>query len=197
MNWMSFVSDLGDGAILVPLSLVLIAALWRYQSWSAATCFLWATGFCAGAMFLLKLSFLACGNVWQAGILSPSGHACMSTAVYGAVAIVSARQAPQWQQPLIVVLGVLVITGIALSRVMLGMHSPVEVLLGLLIGSLAVGIFALRYFQLRPAQVNLPLFLSVSVAILLVLHGAHLPTEQMIRHLASIFRTTTRVCPAA
>src|ERR1700674_4533117 len=139
MSLMSFISDLGDSAILVPLSLLFIAALWRYQSWSAATCFLWATGFCAAVMFLLKLSFLACGNAWQAGILSPSGHASMSTAVYGALAIVSARQAPQWQQPLIIVLSGLVIMGIALSRVVLGLHSPAEVLLGLAIGTLALG----------------------------------------------------------
>jgi hypothetical protein len=64
------------------------------------------------------------------------------------------------------------------------------------IGTLALGIFALRYFRLHPAQMKLPLFLSASVAILLVLHGAHLPMEQMIHHLASIFRTTTRVCSA-
>ena len=86
------------------------------------------------------------------------------------------------------------ITVIAISRVMLGMHTPPEVMLGLLVGILALAIFALRYLRLAPAALNLPLFLFVSVAVLLVLHGEHLPAEQMIRHLASLIRTTAQVC---
>ena len=194
MSWISFISDLGDSAILVPLSVLLVAALWRYQSWSAAMSFLWAVGFCAAVMFILKVSFLTCGSAWQAGILSPSGHTSMSTTVYGAFAIVSARQAAQWRRPLIVAVCTLLITVIATSRVMLGMHSPPEVVLGLLVGILALAIFALRYLRLAPAALNLPLFLFVSVAVLLVLHGEHLPAEQMIRHLASLIRTRTQVC---
>lgn len=194
MSWISFISDLGDSAILVPLSVLLVAALWRYQSWSAAMSFLWAVGFCAAVMFILKVSFLTCGSAWQAGILSPSGHTSMSTTVYGAFAIVSARQAAQWRRPLIVAVCGLLIMVIAISRVMLGMHSPPEVMLGLLVGILALAIFALRYLRLAPAALNLPLFLFVSVAVLLVLHGEHLPAEQMIRHLASLIRTTTQVC---
>jgi len=194
MSWISFISDLGDSAILVPLSVLLVAALWRYQSWSAAVSFLWAVGFCAAVMFILKVSFLTCGSAWQAGILSPSGHTSMSTAVYGAFAIVSAQQAAQWRRPLIVAVCGLLIMVIAISRVMLGMHSPPEVMLGLLVGILALAIFALRYLRLAPAALNLPLFLFVSVALLLVLHGEHLPAEQMIRHLASLIRTTAQVC---
>src|SRR5690242_20358165 len=101
MTWVTFISDLGDSAVLVPLSLLLVAALWRYQSSAAAISFLWAAGFCAAVMFILKVSFLTCGSTWQAGILSPSGHTSMSTTVYGAFAIVSARQAPEWRRPLI------------------------------------------------------------------------------------------------
>lgn len=194
MNWISFISDLGDSAILVPLSLLLVAALWRYQSWSAAASFVWAAGFCATVMFILKVSFLTCGSAWQAGILSPSGHTSMSTTVYGALAMVSARQAPQWRRPLIVAAGGLLIMVIALSRVMLGMHSPPEVILGLLVGIIALGIFAFRYFQLTPAALNLPLFLSATCVVLLILHGAHLPAEQLIRHLASLIRTSAHVC---
>ena len=194
MSWISFISDLGDSAILVPLSGLLVAALWRYQSRSAAISFLWAAGFCAAVMFILKVSFLTCGSAWQAGILSPSGHTSMSTTVYGAFAIVSARQAPDWRRPLIVGAGGLLIIVIALSRVILGMHSPPEVMLGLSVGILALGIFALRYFRLTPTALNLPLFLCVSCVVLLILHGAHLPAEQLIRHLASLIRTTAQVC---
>ena len=90
--------------------------------------------------------------------------------------------------------GGLLIMIIALSRVMLGMHSPPEVILGLLVGILALGIFAFRYFQLTPAALNLPLFLSATCVVLFILHGAHLPAEQLIRHLASLIRTSAHVC---
>jgi len=195
MSWMNLISDLGDSAVLLPLSVLLTAGLWRYQSWAAAASFLWASVFCMGIMLLLKVSFLACGSVWQAGILSPSGHASMSAAVYGTLAIVSARQATRWQQPLIVLLSALGIAGVAVSRVVLGMHSTAEVLVGLIVGASALGIFALLYYRVNPPEMNLRLFLSLSVAVLLVLHGAHLPAEQIIRHIASILRSMTHACP--
>jgi membrane-associated phospholipid phosphatase len=96
---------------------------------------------------------------------------------------------------MIVLLSAVVIAGVAVSRVVLGMHSPAEVLLGLIVGASALGIFAVLYYRLNPAEMNLPLFLSLSVAVLLLLHGAHLPAEQIIRHLASILRSTTHACP--
>jgi membrane-associated phospholipid phosphatase len=179
MGWITFISDLGDSAILLPLSLLLVAALWRYQSWSAALAFLWAAGFCAAVMFVLKVSFLTCGGTWQAGILSPSGHTSMSTTVYGAFAIVSARQAPDWRRLLIFAAGGLVIISIAISRIVLGMHSPPEVVLGLLVGMVALVIFALRYIRLGSTALNLPLLLAISCLILLILHGARLPAPRI------------------
>src|SRR5450432_3798676 len=102
MNLLAALSDAGDSAVLLPLALLVIAALWHYQSRAAATTLVVAMAACGAVMIVLKVTLIACGEVWNAGVVSPSGHAGMSTAVYGALGIIAARQAPRWQQPMIV-----------------------------------------------------------------------------------------------
>lgn len=98
MNWMNWISDVGDSALLLPLSVLLVIALWHYQSKLAAATFVWAWAFCVAAVVILKVIFIACGPLWNLGIISPSGHASMSAAVFGAYGIVVARQVPRWQR---------------------------------------------------------------------------------------------------
>ncbi len=99
MNLPAALSDAGDSAVLLPFALLLIAALWRYQSRAAATTLIVAMVVCGAVMIVLKTTLIACGQVWNAGVVSPSGHASMSATVYGALGIIAARQAPRWQQP--------------------------------------------------------------------------------------------------
>ena len=194
MNFLAVISDAGDSAILLPLALLLVFALWRYQSWPAAGALILALGACGLVMVLLKITLIACGQVWNAGVVSPSGHAGMSTAVYGALGIIAARQAPRWQQPGIVLASWLFIGAIALSRVVLGAHSYAEVGLGLLVGAAALCLFALPYFRLRKAPLNLALLFGLAAAIVLVLHGAHLPVEKLLHKFAFFSRAAAGVC---
>jgi membrane-associated phospholipid phosphatase len=194
MNLLSVISDAGDSAVLLPLALLLIVALWRYQSWPAAATLIVALAACGAAMITLKIVLIACGQAWNAGLVSPSGHASLSTAVYGALGIVAATQAPRWQQPAIVLASWLFVGAIAISRVMLGAHSYAEVGLGLLVGAAALCLFAVPYFRLRKAPLNLALLVAFSVAIVLILHGAHLPVEKLIHRFAFFGRTATGIC---
>jgi membrane-associated phospholipid phosphatase len=118
----------------------------------------------------------------------------MSTAVYGALGIIAARQAPRWQQPAIVLASWLFIGAIALSRVVLGAHSYAEVGLGLLVGAAALCLFAMRYFRLRKVPLNLALLFALAAAIVLILHGAHLPLEKLIHKFAFFGRAAAGVC---
>lgn len=194
MDIMNIVSDAGDSAVLLPLALLLIAALWRYQSWSAAATLIAALAACGAIMVVLKITLIACGHAWNTGMVSPSGHASMSMAVYGALGIIAARQTPRWQQPAIVMASWVFIIGIALSRVILGAHSYAEVGLGLLVGAAALCLFAVRYFRLPRAPMNLALLAVLPVAVLLVLHGAHLPVEKLIHKFAFFGRAAAGVC---
>ncbi len=126
MNLFAAISDAGDSAVLLPLALLLAAALWHYQGRVAAGTLVVALAACGVVMLVLKVTLIACGQVWNAGVVSPSGHAGMSTAVYGALGIIAARQAPRWQQPAIVLASWLFVGAIALSRVVVGAHSYAE-----------------------------------------------------------------------
>ena len=194
MNLLAVISDAGDSAVLLPLALLLIAALWRYQSREAAATLIVALAACGAVMVVLKVMLIACGQAWNAGVVSPSGHASMSTAVYGAIGIIAARQAPRWQQPAIVLASWLFVGAIAISRVVLGAHSYAEVGLGLLVGFVALCLFAVPYFRLRKAPLNLALLVVLSVATVLILHGAHLPVEKLIHRFAFFGRTAAGIC---
>lgn len=194
MNVLNLVSDAGNSAVLIPLAVLMIIALWYYQSWRAAGTLIVALAVCGAVMILLKIALIACGHAWNSGMVSPSGHASMSTAVYGALGIVAARQTPRWQQPAIVMVSWLFICAIAVSRVSLGAHSYAEVGLGLLVGAAALSLFAVRYFRLPGAPLNLALLAALPVAILLALHGAHLPVEKLIYKFAFFGRAATGVC---
>jgi hypothetical protein len=47
---------------------------------------------------------------------------------------------------------------------------------------------------LRKAPLNLALLVAFSVAIVLILHGAHLPVEKLIHRFAFFGRTATGIC---
>ncbi len=194
MNLVTAISDAGDAAVLIPLAALLVVVLWRYQGWKAAWALMLALAACACVTVILKLVLVACGQSWNAGMSSPSGHASMSVAVYGALGIVFARQSLPWQQPAIVLGNWVLIAAIAVSRVVLGAHSYTEVALGLLVGGMALALFAYRYFKLRKAPINRPLLAASVLAIVVILHGAHLPAENLIRQLAFFGRASTGVC---
>ena len=75
----------------------------------------------------------------------PSGHAMVSSAAYGMVAIVVARMKPSLRWPVYLGAGLLVL-GIGVSRVYLGVHWASDVLAGFAAGGMLVagGVLALR-----------------------------------------------------
>lgn len=194
MNLVNAISDAGDSVVLVCLAALLVAMLWRYQNWKAASTLVLALAVCAGVMVCLKLVLIACGQTWNAGMVSPSGHASMSVAVYGALGIIAARQSRYRQQLAIALASAALIAGIAISRVMLGAHSYPEVALGVLVGVAALSLFAFRYSALDKGQMNLAVLGALSLAIVLILHGVHLPVENLIHRLAFFGRDSVGVC---
>lgn len=194
MSLLAYISDAGDSAVLLPLALLLVAALWYYQSGKAALTLVVALAASGVVMVVCKILLLACGQAWNASMVSPSGHASLSATVYGALGIVAARQAPRWLQPAIVLCSWVFVGAIALSRVVLGAHSWAEVGLGLLVGIAALGAFAIPYFRLRKARLPMVLLGTVTLATVLVLHGTHLPVEKLLHRFAVFGRSAVGVC---
>ncbi len=54
----------------------------------------------------------------------------------------------------------------------------------------------MRYFKLPKAPVNLVLLVALSVTIIVILHGAHLPAERLIHKFAFLGRAAAGVCLA-
>lgn len=194
MHLMQAISNLGDSAILVPLSLIVAAAIWRFQSRFAAAWFLGAVTLCAAVMATLKVAFLTCSHAWATDIVSPSGHAGLSATFYGALALVVARQVQPWQQPLIVVGAWALIAAIAVSRVILGAHSPAEVVTGLSVGIAACTLFAVQYLRRPAPPISLVLLCAVTAAAIVLLHGTPLHIEQVVEQIAPWMRRWTSAC---
>jgi undecaprenyl-diphosphatase len=78
----------------------------------------------------------------------PSGHAMVSTAVYGMVAVTIARLAPRLRRPLYTITPVVVLL-IGVSRVFLGVHWPTDVLAGFAAGGLVLAAVDLALWRAR------------------------------------------------
>lgn len=146
MNWMSDVwrtlSTLGDSRWLLPMALVLLITLPRadvHLKWR----WLLAIAVTAGVTLASKLAFMG----WGIGIKSVhftgfSGHAAMSSVVYPVVGVLLAGPGKR-ARAIGLVIGALLATAIAWSRIPLHAHSLSEVIAGLALG-LSCGTWALH-----------------------------------------------------
>lgn len=220
------VTLLGSAPFVLPVSGVLAAVLWRRHSVLVAARWVAALALMVGAVALLKIAGHACNvHLFDDRLTSPSGHAALSAAVYGAVGVVAARHLDGWRRNafLLAVFGV--VSGVAVSRVILRAHSVSEVTVGLALGGLAVAAFAhgLTRFAQRPEPTpplpetslarpstiggrwnQSPLVLSPLLAAVLLMFGAVTVTlgdrgyaEPMLKHIAMLLRQDDVLCGPA
>ena len=186
------VTDLGDAALLLPASLLLLFYFLYLRSPRGAFAWASAVGLCLVLTALAKISFMACGD-WLAllDVRSPSGHTSLSAMFYsGGALAVSARRGERASR-LLLAASVLLVVVIATSRVLLSAHSAGEVVVGLAIGAASVAWFA-RYREAGelPAMAWEPIAVSF-VALALLLHGLHLTLEGPFERLAALVREGT------
>lgn len=150
---------------------MLFAVLWRFESKQAAVAFLRALAACLLVMAVLKLFFLSCRVDTSSGMVSPSGHGAASTMVLGSLAVVvCSRLAGTWRlAAALTVIGM--VAAITTSRVMVGVHSISEVVVGTLVGVLTLFWFFRTYRRSEHPPLNVALLSVAAIAILVVLHG--------------------------
>src|SRR5665213_1949460 len=84
---MILVTNLGDLAVLLPVSLALIVYLARFGSGRDAAAYALALAVCLTAALVAKMIFATCGEGHAVfGVKSPSGHAAIAMFFYGCVA---------------------------------------------------------------------------------------------------------------
>ena len=178
---MQFVTDFADQAVVLPLVLVTAAAMWLGGWGRGALAWSLVCGATLGLVGAAKLIVFAYGPF--AGLpllLSPSGHTASAALVYGGFAgLLFAGPRPRFLAPIAALLA----GGIGISRVMLGLHTLPDVLVGAAIG-LAGAIALEASAGRRPEHFRRVVPLAVGGAVLIGFHGLHLPAEPWLRLLA-------------
>jgi membrane-associated phospholipid phosphatase len=173
-----YLTDFADQAVVIPVVLAVAVAL-AVQGWRrGALVWLVVVAGTFTATLTFKLMFLACSPLFgPIDIHSPSGHVAAATVVSGGFAAMLTRRRAS-----IMPVAVLAAIVIGVSRLVLGMHSLPEVVVGALIG-LAGAVALLRFSGPAPRLQIAPL-IAVIVVAAAVFHGLHLPAEAAIRHTA-------------
>lgn len=134
-------SWLGNGFVVFPLAAILCVALYRRRQHRAALVLAVST---IGAVLIYNLDKLLVGRARPPvhhleHVISesfPSGHSTQAAAVYGALLTIFLASRPRWSQATLAVLATaILVTGIALSRVYLGVHYPTDITAGALLGA--------------------------------------------------------------
>jgi membrane-associated phospholipid phosphatase len=173
-----YLTDFADQAVIIPVVLAVAVTL-AIQGWRRGA-FVWLL-VVAGTFFTTlaaKLMFLACSPLFgPVDVHSPSGHVAASTVVAGGLAaMLTGRRAS------ILPAAVLAAIVIGLSRLVLGMHSLPEVIVGAAIG--LTGAVALLRFAGPTPRLRVAPLVAVVVIVAMLFHGLHLPAEAAIRHTA-------------
>jgi membrane-associated phospholipid phosphatase len=197
---MHLVSNLGDIAVLLPASLGLIVFL----AWSGArrdaTAYAAAMTACLTAALFAKLALAACGERSSVfGVESPSGHVAFSATLYGCLAVLfAAGRATGPRSALYAGAGALILA-IGVSRVALGAHNVLEVVVGLLIGAASVALFAALRVSPERLELSSRTMLQASPFVALYLLGVllladHWTAESLIDAIAAQLGAHLHLC---
>jgi membrane-associated phospholipid phosphatase len=135
-------TNLGDSALLVPFAGGILVWLLLFHSWHAARAWALAMAVAVGPIILLKFVFQTCDHALvDLRIVTPSGHASFGLAVYGGLAMLIGREKGGWWGQAAWVVATLIVTGICATRLLMNVHSPAEVAIGLTVGIAALAVF--------------------------------------------------------
>lgn len=177
MHFWPLITRLGEAEILLPAMLLMLAALVR-QAESRPLAWSWTLLLAAavGLTTASKVAFLGWG-VGSAPLdfTGISGHSMFAAAVYPLLAGLLAGRAPRWGRACAIGAGIALALLVGLSRVMVGAHSPTEVIAGLALGS-AVGALGVRGAGLP--RLRLGPVLPATLALWLAWTPAHAPASR-------------------
>jgi undecaprenyl-diphosphatase len=172
------ITELGDAAVVVPVSLAVLAWLAWQRAWRAT---LYGAAAVAGASlfaFLLKITLQqsrpgALYDGWN-GYSFPSGHATASTALYGFLVVLICREAGTRARMVVTLTAVLLVGAIAFSRLYLGAHWLSDVTAGLAFGVAWVAFLGIVYLQHARRNVRAGMVAGVGLAALLLAGTVHI-----------------------
>jgi len=182
----TFITAFGDSAVLLPCAAVML--LWlcispntRGLAWRWCALFISV----AGLVVATKLAFMAWGwGIRRLDFIGISGHSAMAALVWPALFALACGGASRRWRSVAVAGSLLLALLIAVSRLMLHVHSVAEVVSGYFVGAAAALLFLCRYGD-RWRLHRRGWLLVISVALVLpFVYGHRFPTEQMLRFAA-------------
>jgi membrane-associated phospholipid phosphatase len=174
-----FITDFGDQAVVLPLAAT-VGATTALTGWRrGAIAWSGTVGLALFVMLVLKLLFAACGMLLLGHMLhSPSGHTAAAAVVYGGLATLVVGRTRQRIWPALG-LATLFAVCIGLSRLSLGVHTLLEVIVGGAVGVTGAAILARAAGRPPPGWRLTPVFLAGAL-VLVLFHGLHLDAEWRI-----------------
>jgi membrane-associated phospholipid phosphatase len=180
----------GDVALLLPLAATIFLWLQLSGATRAAAWWAFSVAVCIAVTAVSKIFLWGCPPI--SGLRSPSGHVSLSVLVYGATVFVIAVEGGTLRPSIAVAGGMALILAIAASRLLLDAHTVPEVMIGWVVGSASVALFARRYRRLRPKNARLgPLLVGMTV-VAFVLHGAEVHAEDLLHRITAFLRIDCR-----
>jgi membrane-associated phospholipid phosphatase len=190
-----FLTDFGDSAITVPVSLLTFVFLIIIGQRPLAVGWGIAILGCASAIGALKILFAPCGrHLAFAALASPSGHAAMTTVVYGSLAMLLGTSVPRRFRTTLDVAAAFLVAAIAMSRLALGAHDVAEVIVGLIVGLAALAGFRRILLAQHPVVLPVGWLAGAAMVVIAVFHGARWPTERVVQALAALLHLAMPWC---
>jgi membrane-associated phospholipid phosphatase len=190
-----FITDCGDSAVTLPLALLVAIFLFVAGERRLGKIWIATISGCAVAIGALKLVFGVCGGAIAGGhIVSPSGHTAMSAVVYGSLALLAGSRLRAAQRSIVFAATAAGLIGIALSRVLLHEHNLPEIIVGGVVGAIAVAAFAVALGRREAPLLPFGWMLLSGIVLVAVLHGTRWKIEPALHHLAGIFRLFLPYC---
>jgi len=185
----TFITDFADQAVILPLVFAIGVTLLVQGWWRGAAAWVLVVFATFAAILALKLVFIGCSeSLGTPGIQSPSGHVAGATVVTGGLATLLLRK-----RNAALPLAFLAAIVIGISRLALGLHSVPEVIIGASVG--LAGAYCLRVAAGEPPRwVGAGRIAAISIVVVLIFHGLHLPAEAQIRGTALRLARMLAVC---
>ncbi len=208
MAAIGFVTDFADLGMLLPVAGLIALGFTAIGRWQVVFAWLLAVAGTLAAMVVLKVmaftlaGFAPAGPVpaeawWPgswlgaAGLGNPSGHTAAGSVFYGGLALLVGERLA-WRTLLGLLTAVMAGLIFGTTRLLLGVHSVPDVLVGGLVGLAGVLLLTRLAVRRRPeGQAKVPgkaLVLAVATCGALIFHGNRLNAEGLLRSIAAEIR---------
>lgn len=175
------ITELGDAAVTLPLAVSVLLFLFLRRLWRDLLYWLGALGYGFVAVMIIKLMLKIprpASLYYGADLYSfPSGHATLSTVIYGLFAVYTASSMGSRWRWVVYASAVLLISAIAFSRLYLGAHWVADVTAGLALGTAGVALISIARERHQPTTRHSYGLIELALCVLVSAAGWHISRQ--------------------